>query len=66
MLFHPNNIFPEIAPPRPPNECAQCGEQPFAPERSEYLDYRRVRNLWECEACGHAFETTVSFARSAA
>ena len=66
MSFQPNSISPDIAPARPVIECAQCGEQPFAPERSEYLDYRRVRNLWECETCGHAFETTVSFARSAA
>ena len=66
MSFHPNSIIPEMGPPRRLNECAQCGEQPFAPERSEYFDYHRVRNLWECEACGHAYETTVSFARSAA
>ena len=66
MSFHPTSIIPEIAPPRPVNECAQCGEQPFAPETSGYIDHHRVRHLWECGACGHAFETTVSFAKSAA
>jgi hypothetical protein len=43
-------------------ECAQCGEHLFAPEWSEYVDARRVRHLWECEACGYAFETTIRFA----
>jgi uncharacterized Zn finger protein len=66
MSFHPNSIIPDIAPPRPVNECAQCGEQVFVPEWSEYVDERRARHLWQCEACGYAFETTVSFAKSAA
>ena len=30
------------------------------PEWSEYVDEHRVRHLWECAACGYAFETTVS------
>jgi uncharacterized Zn finger protein len=47
-------------------ECAQCGEQLFVPEWSEYIDERRVRHLWECEACGYAFETTISFSGCAA
>jgi hypothetical protein len=46
---------------RAPNCCAQCGETIFLPEWSEYLDRHRVRHLWECEACGYRFETTVSF-----
>jgi hypothetical protein len=29
------------------------------PEWSEYLDARRLRHLWECEACGYKFETLV-------
>jgi hypothetical protein len=66
MSFHPNSIIPEVALPRPVNECAQCGEQLFVPEWSEYVDERRARHLWQCEACGYAFETTVSFAKSAA
>jgi uncharacterized protein with PIN domain len=47
---------------RPLTTCAQCGERLFVPEWSEYVDARRVRHLWECEACGYAFETTVRFA----
>jgi hypothetical protein len=46
---------------RPANRCAQCGETIFLPEWSEYLTHRRVRHLWECEACGYKFETLVSF-----
>ena len=65
MSFHPS-IIPETAPPRPMAECAQCGEQLFVPEWSEHVDDRRVRHLWECEDCGHAFETTISFAEIAA
>jgi hypothetical protein len=45
----------------PVNECAQCRETIFLPEWSEYLDARRVRHLWECEACGYKFETLVCF-----
>jgi hypothetical protein len=48
-------------PARPVNECAQCRETIFLPEWSEYLDARRVRHLWECEACGYKFETLVCF-----
>ena len=66
MAFNPNSIIPEIAPPRPVTECARCGEQLFVPEWSEHVDDRRVRHLWECEDCGHAFETTISFAEIAA
>jgi transcription elongation factor Elf1 len=47
---------------RPTIECAQCGEQLFMPEWSEYLDKNRARHLWCCEACGYKFETTVRFA----
>jgi hypothetical protein len=46
---------------RPVNECAQCRQTLFMPEWSEYLDARRVRHLWECEACGYRFETLVCF-----
>lgn len=46
---------------RPVNECAQCRETIFMPEWSEYLDSRRVRHLWQCEACGYKFETLVCF-----
>jgi ribosomal protein S27AE len=46
-------------------ECAQCGEPLFMPEWSELVDERRVRHLWECGACGYAFETSVRFAEAA-
>jgi hypothetical protein len=57
-LRHPQNA--RLA--RPAVECAQCGEQLFIPEWSEYLDQHRARHLWCCEACGYKFETTVRFA----
>jgi ribosomal protein L37AE/L43A len=31
------------------------------PEWSEYVDERRVRHLWQCDACGYAFETIVCY-----
>ena len=30
------------------------------------VDERRVRHLWQCDACGYAFETTVSYEAMAA
>ena len=51
---------------RPAIECAQCGERLFMPEWSEFVDERRVRHLWACEACGYSFETTVRFTATAA
>ena len=66
MSFHPNSIIPEAARARVVTECAQCGERLFAPEWSEYVDKCRVRHLWQCEDCGYAFETTISFTASAA
>jgi ribosomal protein S27AE len=48
--------YPQLA-----NSCAQCGETIFMPEWSEYMSERRVRHLWECEACGYKFETLVCF-----
>ena len=47
---------------RPVNECAQCGEPIFMPEWSEWLNPGCARHLWQCDACGYAFETTVRFA----
>ena len=66
MSFHHNSIIPAIAPPRSAIECAQCSEQLFVPEWSEYVDECRARHLWQCEDCGYAFETTVFFAKTAA
>ncbi|HXD47109.1 MAG TPA: hypothetical protein VN655_18460 [Pseudolabrys sp.] len=42
--------------------CAQCGEELYMPEWSEWLDSARVRHLWTCSGCGYAFETTVHYA----
>ena len=48
---------------RPVVPCAQCGDTLFAPEWSEYLDDRRVRHLWSCDACGYEFESEVCYPR---
>ncbi|HTT47570.1 MAG TPA: hypothetical protein VMG39_06140 [Pseudolabrys sp.] len=50
---------------RPQMSCAQCGKALFMPEWSELIDERRVRHLWQCEACDYAFESTVWFAEAA-
>lgn len=60
-MFHHDSITPQAIRARPVTECAQCGEHLFVPEWSEHIDERRVRHFWQCEACGYAFETTVSF-----
>ncbi|HEY6861374.1 MAG TPA: hypothetical protein VI358_16505 [Pseudolabrys sp.] len=62
MRFNPRNS----AAPRPMTECAQCGDQLFLPEWSEYLDKARIRHLWQCEACGYAFENIVVYSSEAA
>ena len=46
---------------RPLIACAQCGDRIYVPEWSECLEGGRVRHLWQCEACGYTFETTVHF-----
>ena len=51
-----------LRPTYPIVECAQCGAQIFAPDWSEYLDDRRIRHLWVCEACDYQFETMVRLA----
>jgi ribosomal protein L37AE/L43A len=48
---------------QPITECRQCGEQLFAPEWSEYVDERRIRHVWVCDACGYSFETEARFPR---
>lgn len=48
--------------PRPMTECAQCGAVIFVSSWSEYVSEHRVRDLWECNACGYTFETEVVFA----
>lgn len=32
------------------------------PEWTEWLDVGHARHVWQCDACGYTFETTVSFA----
>ena len=64
MNFHARD-HAKSAPPRVQIECAQCGDSLFMPEWSELVDERRVRHLWQCDACGYAFETTVRFAEAA-
>jgi hypothetical protein len=59
--YRSRDVYHRAANSRPANECAQCREMIFLPEWSEYLDARRVRHLWECEACGYKFETLVCF-----
>lgn len=41
--------------------CAQCGEEIIAPMWSEYASAGHVRHSWNCEACGHRFESTEAF-----
>jgi ribosomal protein S27AE len=65
MDLHYARRAPRIARHRPQIECAQCGEALFMPEWSELVDERRVRHVWECGACGYAFETSVRFAEAA-
>jgi transcription elongation factor Elf1 len=43
------------------NTCAQCGKAMFMPNWSEYVNERRMRHVWECEACGYKYETVVTF-----
>jgi hypothetical protein len=52
----------KFARSRPVIECAQCGERIYIPEWSECLEGSRVRHLWQCDACGTSFETTVRIA----
>ena len=51
---------------RPVVPCAQCGDTLFTPEWSEYLDDRRIRHLWSCDACGYEFESEVYYPEPAA
>ena len=44
----------------PVTQCAQCSETIYLASWSEHVDARRIKYLWECDACGYAFETIVS------
>ena len=37
-------------------DCAHCGKELIAPERSEYRDERHVLHIWRCPKCDHSFE----------
>jgi transcription elongation factor Elf1 len=39
--------------------CPNCNDLVFAPAASEFVSKSRVRHVWECEACGHEFSTSV-------
>ena len=42
--------------------CPQCGDALLAPLLAEHVDASHVRNHWVCEACGHAFRKSHTFA----
>jgi ribosomal protein L37AE/L43A len=42
-------------------QCPQCGTAIIAPEWSEHLFDRCVRNVWFCQTCGYQFEHNVYF-----
>jgi len=46
---------------RPLIRCAQCGDKIYMALWSEPVDARRIRHLWECDACGYTFETLACF-----
>ncbi len=46
--------------------CAQCGEPQVAPTWSEHVSERRVRHVWQCDACRYEYETTVYLRAEAA
>jgi predicted outer membrane lipoprotein len=41
--------------------CAQCAEAIYVAQWYEHVDERRVRHVWECDACGYTFETLACF-----
>jgi hypothetical protein len=41
--------------------CVQCGNELIAPERTEYLDDRIIRHLWNCPRCRGRFESFPRF-----
>ncbi len=45
---------------RPMTECAQCGAVILSSSWSEAIG-RRLRDVWDCRACGYTFETEVVF-----
>ncbi len=61
MELYPDSILAAVHA-KPLIACAQCGGMIYAAEWSEDVDARRVRHLWECDACGYTFETMACFA----
>ena len=45
--------------------CPECGNPQFVPELSSFVDERRVRHAWLCEACGNGFSIDVEVGNSA-
>jgi ribosomal protein L37AE/L43A len=41
------------------DQCRRCGDDLIAPVGSAYVTQRRIKQLWNCDACGHEFETMV-------
>jgi rubredoxin len=40
--------------------CPACGCEQLVPEQSSFLeDGFRIRHAWQCEDCGHAFDTHI-------
>ena len=44
------------------NQCPQCGDALLAPVWSEHVKERCIRHLWNCDACGYAYESMVYLA----
>ena len=42
---------------RGPRNCAHCGEELIAPDRSTFVSEARVCHCWVCAHCGDEFET---------
>ncbi len=39
--------------------CPKCGEMIMAPESTDHLIDRKIRNIWLCERCLLKFETLI-------
>jgi hypothetical protein len=51
----------DTSQPRPFAECTQCGDALLMAKSAELLgDLRHARYGWQCWACGHSFQTTIS------
>lgn len=41
--------------------CPKCGQLMMAPESSQCLGGRDIRNTWACDGCDHQFESLIRF-----